>query len=290
MKLTLFFICLLTSTALFAQNNNNDYKIYDVKRQKIISVDHIISDMDKSDILFYGENHNDSIAHYLEAELFRKLNEKYPRRTALSLEMFHTDVQPIVDEYLADLISEKNFIKEGRAWPNYNDYRPLMEYAKQNKIVVIGSNAATRYSNAVTKAGLGILEAFPKTSLAFLPPLPIDTATGKYNERFLETMGGHGTGSMKIYQTQNLWDATMAWSIANFTKKNNNFKVLHLNGRFHSDEKLGTIAKLLRYEPKLNILNISSFSDESFDDPDWNKFENLADYIIITNPKAKRNF
>lgn len=52
MKLTLFFICLLTSTALFAQNNNNDYKIYDVKRQKIISVDHIISDMDKSDILF----------------------------------------------------------------------------------------------------------------------------------------------------------------------------------------------------------------------------------------------
>ena len=290
MKLSLFIVGLLTSTTLFAQNINANYKIYDVNKQKIITIDDIISDMNKADVLFYGEDHNDSIGHYLEAEIFKKLCEKYPQRTALTLEMFPTDVQPVINEYLAGLISEKNFIKEGRAWPNYKDYRPLIEYAKENKIEIIGANAATRYSNAVTKDGLEALKKFPKSSSSFLPPLPIDTATGRYNEKFAETMGGHNMGPMKIYQTQNLWDATMAWSISKFIKQHKGIKVLQLNGRFHSDEKLGTLAKLRKFEPKLQILNISSFSDGSFDNPDWEKFKNLGDYIIITNPKIKRSF
>ncbi|MCZ4222280.1 ChaN family lipoprotein [Pedobacter rhodius] len=289
MKFSLFIIGLFIPAILLAQHNSNNYKIFDVKKHKTISLDEMITDMNKADVLFYGEDHNDSIGHYLEAEILKKLNEKYPKKTALSLEMFHTDTQPVVNEYLAGLISEKNFIKEGRAWPNYKDYRPLIEYAKENKIEVIGANAATRYSNAVTKDGLEALKSFPKTSLAFLPPLPIDTATGRYNEKFSETMGGH-MGAMKIYQTQNLWDATMAWSIAKFVKEHSGFKVFQLNGRFHSDEKLGTLAKLQKYAPKLQILNISSFSDESFDNPDWEKFKNLGDYIIITNPKIKRSF
>lgn len=290
MKFLLLIISLFVSNLLFAQGESSNYKIYDVKKQKIISLDDIIVAMNKADVLFYGEDHNDSIGHYLEAEIFKKLSKKYPRKTALTLEMFYTDTQSVIDEYLAGLISEKNFIKEARAWPNYKDYRPLIEYAKAQDIEVIGANAATRYSNAVTKSGLETLKEFPKISLAFLPPLPIDTATGRYNEKFLETMGGHNMGPMKIYQTQNLWDATMAWSIAKFTKEHKGFKILQLNGRFHSDEKLGTLAKLQKYKPKLQILNISSFSDESFDNPDWEKFKTLGDYIIITNPKIKRSF
>ena len=103
-------------------------------------------------------------------------------------------------------------------------------------------------------------------------------------------MGGHSMGPMKIYQTQNLWDATMAWFIAKFIKQHKGTKVLQLNGRFHSDEKLGTVAKLRKYEPNLQILNISSFSDASFNNPNWEKFKNLGDYIILTNPEIKRSF
>ena len=281
---------LATSTCLHAQEMSIDYKIYDVKKQKLISIDDIVADMEQADVLFFGEDHNDSVGHYLEALLFRKLHSKYPLKTALSLEMFHTDVQPELDEYLAGLISEKNFIKESRAWGNYKDYRPLIEYAKQNGLKVIAANAATRYSNAVTQGGLKVLENFPKTSFNFLPPLPIDTAQGRYYEKFTETLGGHSMGSMKIYQTQNLWDATMAWSINKFIKANRGIKVFQLNGRFHSDEKLGTLAKLQQLNPKLKILNISSFSDESFINPNWEKFKNLGDYIIITDPTVKRSY
>lgn len=278
------------STCLYAQEISSYYKIYDVKKQKSISINDIVADMEQADVLFFGEDHNDSVGHYLETELFKKLHLKHPLKTALSLEMFHTDVQPELDEYLAGLISEKNFIKEGRAWGNYKDYRPLIEYAKQNRLKVIAANAATRYSNAVTLGGLKVLENFPKTSFNFLPPMPIDTAQGRYYEKFTETLGGHSMGSMKIYQTQNLWDATMAWSINKFILANRGIKVFQLNGRFHSDEKLGTLAKLKQLNPKLKILNISSFSDESFINPNWEKFKNLGDYIILTDPKVKRSY
>ncbi|KQS38128.1 ChaN family lipoprotein [Pedobacter sp. Leaf194] len=290
MKISLLFIILLVSTTLSAQINSTTYKIYDVKKQSLISLADIIKDMSTADVLFYGEDHNDSTGHYLESEIFKKLCEAFPKKTVLTMEMFYTDTQPVIDEYLAGLISEKNFIKEGRAWPNYKDYRPLIEYARQNKIKVIGANAATRYSNAVTMDGLDVLKNLPKSSASFLPPLPIDTANGRYNEKFLETLGGHSMGPMKIYQTQNLWDATMAWSIARLFKEHKGIKVLQINGRFHSDEKLGALAKLQKYAPKLHILNVSAFSDESFDNPNWGKFQNLGDYIIVTDPKVKRSY
>ena len=290
MRILFLMSILLYALGLSAQDVHSTYKIYDVKRQKVISIPNIIADMKDADVLFFGEDHNDSIGHYLEAEIFKQLSEKYPARTALSLEMFHTDVQPVVNEYLAGLISEKNFIKEGRAWGNYKDYRPLIEYAKSNRIEVIAANAAARYSNAVTKDGLDILNKFPKESRSFLPPIPIDTATGRYQAKFDETLGGHSMGSMKIYQTQNFWDASMGWSIAKYLKTHQNFKILQLNGRFHSDEKLGTLAKLKKYASKSSILNISAFSDESFENPDWQKFKDLGDYIILTDPSVKRSY
>ncbi len=283
-------ICLGICGTLHAQDISTRYKIFDVRKQKTISLDDLITDMDRADVLFFGEDHNDSVGHYLEAEIFRKLGNRYPQKTALSLEMFHTDVQPVVNEYLAGSISEKNFIKEARAWGNYKDYKPLIEQAKQQKLPVIAANAAARYSNAVTMNGLKTLENLPKSSLSFLPPLPIDTAQGRYYDKFTETLGGHSMGPMKIYQTQNLWDATMAWSIGKFAKLNRGFKILQLNGRFHSDEKLGTLAKLAQANPKLKILNISSFSDQSFTNPDWEKFKNLGDYVIITDPTVKRSY
>ncbi|TKC01362.1 ChaN family lipoprotein [Pedobacter cryotolerans] len=290
MKKLLFALMLLLPVLSYAQDITKHYKIYDIKKQKTIAVDDIITDMSNADVLFFGEEHNDSIGHYLEALIFKKLATAYHGKAALTLEMFHTDVQPIINEYLSGNISEKNFIKEARAWNNYKDYKPMIEEAKTNKLAVIGGNAAARYSNAVTRNGIDILNTFLKESKQFIPPLPIDTATGRYYDKFVETLGGHSMGGMKVYQTQNFWDATMAWSIAKFAKANKNVKIFQVNGRFHSDEKLGTLAKLRNYAPKLRILNISSFSAEDFSNPNWEKYKALGDYIIVTDPAVKRTF
>ena len=288
MKHLLIIICSCLPLLIVAQTSQQ-YKIYDVKNQKVISITELIKDLNKTDVLFFGEEHNDSVGHTLELEIFKQMHMAYPK-AALSMEMFHTDVQPVINEYLGGYISEKNFIKEARAWNNYNDYRPLIEYAKANKIDVIGANGAARYSNMVSKLGLDALNTLPEESKSFLPRLPIDTATGNYYNKFVKELGSHNMGGMKIYQTQNFWDATMAWSIARYIKKHKHTKIMQLNGRFHSDERLGTFAKLKGISKKLIISNLSCFPSADYNNPEWEKHKHLGDYIIITNPGAKKNF
>ena len=290
MKNILIIFLIMFSQLVQAQDISNHFKVYDVKNQKMISLDDVVKATTEVDVIFFGEEHNDSTAHYLEVTLFKKLASAYGNKIGLTLEMFHTDVQPIINEYLAGAISEKNFIKEARAWNNYKDYRPMIEFAKTEGINVIGANAAARYSNAVTRGGLEILTKLPSHVSTLLPPLNIDTLTGRYYEKFIDLLGGHSMGGMKVYQAQNFWDATMAWSIAKFAKENKGKKIFQVNGRFHSDEKLGTYAQLKKYGPKLKALNISSFSADDFDAPNWEKYKELGDYIIVTNPKLKKTF
>jgi len=288
MKYTLLLIISFFLPAIvFAQAQEQTYKIYDVKNKKITTLDELVKNLNNINVLVFGEEHNDSIGHLLEAEIFRKMTLSYPG-TALTMEMFATDVQPVINEYLSSLISEKNFIKEARAWNNYKDYKPLVEAAKLNKTDVIGGNVATRYSNAVTYSGLQKLNEFSAASKLFLPPLPVDTAAGRYYEKFKESMGGHDMGTMKIFQTQNLWDASMAWAIAKYAKTNPKRKILQVNGRFHSDEKIGTVAQLKKYAAKLNVANISCFAATDFADPQWNNYLSLGDYIIVTEPIAAK--
>ncbi len=287
-------ILLVASLPFFAfcqENPSAHYKIYDTKNHKLVSVDDIISNMDRADILFFGEEHNDSTCHVLEYLLFKKIAGKYQGKAALSMEMFETDCQTVLNEYLGGLIREKNFVTEGRAWHNYKDYRPLIELAKAAHIPVIAANAPARYVNMVNRMGLTSLQNLDATAKTWLPPLPVDTAAGAYYDKFLAVMGGHDAmGGMQMYQAQNLWDATMGWSIAHFFKKHPDDKILQINGGFHSEEKLGTAAQLIKYAPKVRILNIACFSDDGFDKPDWSKYSAKNDYIILTDPVLAKTF
>jgi uncharacterized iron-regulated protein len=208
------------------------------------------------------------------------------------MEMFETDCQLVLNEYLAGYITEDRFLKDARPWNNYKDYRPAVEFARQNNLFIIAANPPRRYVNMVSRKGMKSLDSLPKSSRKFLPPLPYDTLGGRYREKFMEFMkgGSPGTNNPRIYYSQNLWDAGMSHSIYGYWKKNKDKKIFHLVGRFHADEKLGTLAQLQQKKSSLKILNISSFSDVSFENPDWEKFSRLADYIILTDPGLKKTF
>lgn len=289
MKFLIFF--LLPFYALSQDSLAGNYKIYSSSKQKLVTVDEVVNDIANADVLFFGEEHNDSTGHYLEYILFKKLAEKYPGRTALSMEMFETDCQNVLNEYLAGFIREKNFITEARAWHNYKDYRPLIEFARENNIPVVAANAPGRYTNMVNRLGINSLLQLNATGKSYLPPLPVDTATGAYYDKFVQIMGGHGgMPGMQMYQAQNLWDATMGWSIARFYKAHKGYKIMQLNGGFHSEEKLGAVAQLKKYAPGVKVLNIAAYADDSFENPDWGKFIKNADYIILTDPKLPKTF
>jgi uncharacterized iron-regulated protein len=284
--------------------SEKNYRIYSAKLNKEVTLDDIIEDMQNYNVLFYGEEHNDSVTHYLEKTVFEKMTTKYGDKTALSMEMFDRDVQNVMNEYLKGFIREKNFIRDARVWSNYRDYKPMVERAKEKKLDVVCANAPSRYTNLAGRKGQAALKDLPAESKVFFAPLPYDTAQGKYYDKLIE-MSGHtpaknDTAKAKpampmgmpfnLIVAQSLWDATMAYSISEYLKKNPAKKVMQVNGRFHSDQGFAVATQLKKYSPKTKALIISTGPDPSFPNIDWSKFKELGDYIIITDPAVPKTF
>ncbi|MEM8901461.1 MAG: ChaN family lipoprotein [Bacteroidota bacterium] len=268
---------------LLIQAQEKVYKIYSTADQKEISLEALVADVSDADVLFFGEQHDDSMAHFLQNELYKALLESYGTVT-LSLEMFETDCQLIVDEYLAGFIGKSKLKKDGRAWSNYQeDYSPMVEEAKEKGQTVIAANAPRRYVSLVSGKGLGELDKLPKASKKHLPKLPIYTDDQAYYQRFKETMGevGHSMENDNYFYAQCVWDATMANSMYTHWKKHKKEKIFHLNGRFHSDYQQGTVHQLRRLSPKVQIKNISCFPSDDIGKPDWGAYTELGDYVII---------
>lgn len=287
-----YFLLLLLTTlvtpAAFAQTAGSDYKIYSTAQKKEVAIADIVNAVAPGEVLIFGEQHDDSIGHLLERNIFAALNERFGKELILSMEMFHRDVQYIVNEFLAGQISEKNFIKEARAWDTYKtDYRPTVELAKEKQLTVVAANAPSRYTNLVTRKGLEALNGLDKeVKKKYIAPLPIDTLTGVYYDKFLEAMGGHTTPGMNLYQSQNFWDATMSYSIAEAMKQQKKAIVFQMNGRFHSEYHSGLAGRLASVYKK-KVTTISCFSPEDFNAPDWAAYAPLADYIIVTKAPLK---
>src|SRR5262249_50739036 len=149
------------------------------------------------------------------------------------------DVQYVLDEYLADLITEPNLIASGRAWKNYeSDYRPLVEFAKEKRMPVIAANAPRRYVDRVGRLGAVSLDQIEPEGRRFLPPLPYAKASEAYAARFAGAMRGHqGNGGSpssgsaeRTLEAQSLWDASMAYSISEFLTAHPGSRILHVNG------------------------------------------------------------
>ena len=304
-KKSIFLIIGFIALNTLAQIDAQFVKIYDTKSKKEVTLDSIVKRIANYDVVFLGEEHNDSVAHLIEFQLLKMMHQTYPN-TSLSMEMFDRDVQLVMNEYLKDIIKEKHFTKDARVWSNYKDYRPLVEYSKTNQIDVVCANSPTRYTNLVGRKGQGALNSMDKNTKQYFAPIPFDTASGAHYNK-LANLFGHPSHTVKdtstkkamvmpkmnafnIILAQSLWDATMAYSIAQYLKANKTKKVLQINGRFHSDEHFAIVTQLNRYNQKLKSLVISVSPSEDFDSPIWTDHQHLGDYIILTNPSIKRTF
>ncbi|MCW5958755.1 MAG: ChaN family lipoprotein [Pyrinomonadaceae bacterium] len=292
-KAILLSILIMTiSIASFAQQANPEhYRIYDSKGNAA-DIAAIITAVGKADAVFLGENHDDSVAHLLQFEIFKRAFEEYgtKRKIGLSLEMFERDVQIVLDEYLTDKITETHFLSSSRPWGNYKtDYRPLVEFAKEKKLPVVAANAPRRYVNMVSRLGRASLDGLEPTAKSWIAPLPFSSSSKEYSDKFNALMGGHG--SENILDSQTLWDATMSYFVAEFLKKNEGALALHLNGAFHTESRLGTVEHFQRYMPKGRALVVTMRYVEDFKTFDATKYAGIGDFIILTDasqPKSSR--
>jgi uncharacterized iron-regulated protein len=280
----LFFnLLIMVSTQWVMGQVENQYRIYDTRTSQEITLEDLNVAISGAHVVVFGEEHDDSIAHVIQAALYEAMLASYGQVT-LSMEMFDREVQLVLDEFLADLISEEKLVQEGRAWPNYKDYAPILDLAKSSRQPTVAANVPGRYAQMVARRGLAALNDLDSRASGFYETFDLPGSDDPYRKKFFDAMGDHGHSmGPEIFHAQLLRDATMASSIFDAWRSNRRGKVLHLTGRFHSDGRMGTVKFLQDKRRRLEIMVISCFPAEDFEDPGWEEYGALGDFVVVTD-------
>ena len=169
-KLIVSLLFVTFSTIILSQNKPA-YKLYNAKGNKV-SYKSMLNKMKKADVVLFGEYHDNPIVHWLQYETTVDLNKL--RKLTLGAEMFEADNQIPLNNYLIDTINQKGLDTLARLWRNYKtDYKPLVDFAKENKLNFIATNTPRRYARKVYKEGFGILDSISDVEKSWIAPLPI---------------------------------------------------------------------------------------------------------------------
>jgi uncharacterized iron-regulated protein len=263
------------------KNDKPAYLIFN-KEGKEMKYSKMLDALKEADVILFGESHDNPISHWLQLVLTKDLYNTKKENLVLAAEMFETDNQLILTEYITGVISQIRFEEEAKLWPNYKtDYKPLVEFAKKNKLHFVASNIPRRYASLVNSKGFEGLNELSDEAKKLLPPLPMDydPELKCYKDMMqMQGMGSHVTPNFPKAQASK--DATMAWFM--MRNRTPGQIVLHFNGSYHSDNYESINWYLKKINPELKIVTITTVSQ---DDITELKKENtgIADYTLCVD-------
>lgn len=268
------------------------YQLFNAKGKRI-SYKKFLRKLTKAELIFFGESHNDPIAHWLTLELCKDLAAHHGAdEVVVGMEMFETHQQDALDAYAAGELSTPEFESQTDLWPNYpTDYKPLVQFCLEQDIPVVATNVPRTYARRVSREGLGVLDSLPAEELALLPPLPIplDYDLPSY-ARMRDMLGSHEGSSMKaenFIAAQAIKDATMSDRILSHWPTGKVF--LHVNGSYHSDHKEGIVWYVRQTETKRPLATISVVSQPQVSTLD-ESHEGKADFLIAVPESMTKTY
>jgi len=270
-------LLLLFALAVQAQDKQ-PYQLY-TKDGKKTTYKKLLKKAGEAQVVLFGEYHDNSLVHWLQLEFTKDMSaQKY---LVLGAEMFEADNQDELQQYLDGKIDQKALDTVARLWSNYKtDYKPIVDYAKDNNIPFIATNVPRRYASQVYKQGLESLGLLSEEEKSWIAPLPIpyDGTLPGY-KKMMEMMGGHGGGE-NMPKAQAIKDATMAHFITENIK--DDYVFIHFNGTYHSDNFEGISWYLKQNDPDVKVITISSVSQKDISKLEEENKEK-ADFILVVD-------
>lgn len=268
------------------KSDKKAYQIFDDKGKER-HYEQMLEAAKEADVILFGEFHDNPIDHWLEQELTRNLFAAKKGNLILSAEMFESDDQITLDEYLSGAVSEKTLKEEAKLWTNFQgDYKPLLDFAKKNKLRFVAANIPRRYASMVYTKGLEKLDSISADAKRWIVPLPMvyDSTLKCYQDIF---KNAEGHGGQNLPKSQAVKDATMAYFILkNWTTGKT---LIHFNGSYHSDWHLGVAWYLKNSNPGLKVLTIGATEQDDIEVLDKESL-GQADFIICTPGSMSKSY
>jgi uncharacterized iron-regulated protein len=252
----------------------------------------ILKSIVPAQIIYLGETHNSATDHADQLAILEHLYQQKSIATAplaIGLEMFQKPYQPIIDQYLAGKISEQQLIQQTEykkrwGWP-WENYAPLLKFAKARQIPVIALNTPSEVLRKVTKGGL---DSLTTTDFKYVPPVAeIDKSNLIYRDLILESYQQHKAQAVatspdfdRFYNAQLLWDETMAATAAEFYQQHPQTQLVIIAGQAHIGYGYGIPSRVARRLAKIPTTQKSVIlsSDEA-----WER--SIADFLFRPIPK-----
>jgi len=285
MRATLLFVFFFLLAFFMKAQQPAAYNLFDSEGNEV-PFDELVNQVLSHDVFFFGELHNDPISHWFRLVLAQAVYETGGKEMIFGAEMFELDNQLLLDEFMAGLISERNFEQEMRLWKNHKtDYKPIFDWSRELGIPWVATNVPRRYANLVHREGVDALQRLPDASKQYLPRLPIEIDMGLETYAALLDMMPAGHGGDNFVAAQAIKDATMGFTIARITQSGQ--LMFHLNGAYHNEKREGILWYVNQYNPQLTMLTLSTVlqSDISrLDDANHAK----SDFILVVDERMTR--
>ncbi len=251
----------------------------------ITKLSKIIDSIGDKKIVYVGEIHDLFAHHAVQIDVIRGIYRKN-KKIAIGMEMFQRPFQEILDSFTSGEMDEAEFLKKSeyfKRWGfDYHLYKPILDFAKKEKVPVVALNLKREIIEKVSHGGLDSLSDEEKNEI----PPDMDLSDNNYRERLNKIFDQHKNSEEKtfdfFYQAQLLWDETMSQSIDEFLIKNPDYQIVVLAGRGHIEYGSGIPRRTFRRNGKNYAIVLIDAEVEN----------GIADYVIfpktvegITSPK-----
>jgi uncharacterized iron-regulated protein len=219
---------------LGAGDHPQDLRLYDINRGQEISLADAIPALKQNRIILVGEHHNNKNHHEAQLKIIRSLKDS-GARVAVGLEMFRSDSQQSLDSWVAGNIEESDFKKiyfDNWGYP-WSDYGMIFDYAKEEKIPLIGLNVPRKITRQVAQEGFQSLDKGQREKLSNIT-CRVDKAYMAYIKK---AFGAHAHGNLNFNyfcEAQLVWDNVMAVNALEYLDKNLDALVVVLTGTGHA--------------------------------------------------------
>ncbi|GGB00025.1 hypothetical protein GCM10007414_11430 [Agarivorans gilvus] len=262
-------------------NTYYDFQLYDPSnQQEIDNIKQLAQQLADSQVVLFGEFHTHPAIHLAQLRLFAALYQQN-HQLSLSMEQFDRSQQAVLNQYLDEQIGEEWLVKQTKAWDNYrSDYRPLVEFAKQQQLEIIAANAPRKHVRCLGRQGLDYLQQLPSNQRQQLAET-FTIEDPAYRQRLFGN-AHHGDEQ----QTQNhfiamlAWDDTMAESIAKHAL-NSGQQIMHTVGNFHIEQRQGTYSRVKQRLHGQKVSSVVALSEREFTSLSAAEKQQKGDYLII---------
>ena len=253
-----------------------------------VSFDQMLVRLAPMRAVFVGESNNNMDHHRMQLDVVRAMHAMDPK-LVIGMEMFQRPYQGALDRFIAGETDEATFLAESeyfKRWRwDWQYYRPVLLFARDNKIPVIALNSPAEANRQVARG----------TAVDDLPPElrqwvaeDVDLGIEDHRKFVMRVFESHpmGPGFDKdaFYASQCVWEDTMAESTARALTERPGHRIVVLVGSGHVRMRFGVPVRAERRGAAPYAIVMGEDLRPERGVPTFGEYleEDTADYLFFT--------